>query len=93
MQLALASEPDFDGWRRQARWLAARGIASAEVHWRINGATSLLDDQAIDRIEESEIDAGSYKLRVPREFVDLASAVILHRSPIASRRFTACCFV
>ncbi len=47
MQLELASEIDFDGWRRQARWLAAHAIPARDVHWRINGETSLLDD-AVD---------------------------------------------
>ena len=29
MQLELASEIDFDGWRRQARWLASAQFLSA----------------------------------------------------------------
>lgn len=79
MQLELASEIDFGGWRRQARWLAARAIPAADVHWRINGATSLLDESLTD-IESSGAGETS-ALRVPRAFIELAQKVILHRSP------------
>ena len=46
MQLELENGIDFDGWRKQARWLAAHSIPAVDVHWRINGETSLLDDAA-----------------------------------------------
>ena len=88
MQLELESEIDFDGWRKQARWLAARSIPAAQVHWRINGETSLLDDAPNDPDDASDFPSGRADevlsrndLRVPREFVDLAREVILHRSP------------
>ena len=77
MQLELASEIDFEGWRRQARWVATRSIPPGEVQWRINGATSLLDDAPIEVTSSS----ASSELKVPRVFVDLARKVILHRSP------------
>ena len=85
MQLELASEIDFDGWRRQARWLAAHAIPARDVHWRINGATSLLDD-AVDVAAVSDRSDSKGDIRVPREFVELARKVILHRS---SDRFAA----
>ncbi|MBA2411318.1 MAG: UdgX family uracil-DNA binding protein [Burkholderiaceae bacterium] len=76
MQLELASEIDFDGWRQQARWLAARSIPAHDVHWRINGAASLLDEVPTVAIEKSS----SSETRVPRAFVELARTVVLHRS-------------
>jgi DNA polymerase len=85
MQLELASEIDFAGWRRQARWLASHAIAASDVIWRINGETSLLDD-ANDLQVSSSAGAPDDEIRVPREFVELARKVILHRSP---DRFTA----
>ena len=80
MQLELASEIDFEGWRHQARWLAARAVPADDVHWRINGETSLLDEKAVDTGSISET-SNKGELRVSREFVDLARKVILHRSP------------
>ena len=76
MQLELASEIDFDGWRQHARWLAARSIPAHDVHWRINGAASLIDEVPTVAIEMSS----SSETRVPRAFVELARTVVLHRS-------------
>src|SRR5918993_772697 len=79
MQVALASEIDFDGWRRQARSLATRSIPAGDVQWRINGETSLLDEAvSIDTASEN---AATNELKVPREFIELARKVVLHRSP------------
>ena len=80
MQVALASEIDFDSWRRQARSLAARSIPARDVHWRINGETSLLDD-AVSSDTSSGGSAATNETKVPREFVELARKVVLHRSP------------
>ena len=80
MQLQLASEIDFDGWREQARSLALRDVPASEVHWRINGDTSLLDGAGTSVVGDTAA-ASKSELRVPREFVDLARKVILHRSP------------
>ena len=85
MQLELASEIDFAGWRRQARWLASHAIAASDVSWRINGETSLLDDVG-DLQVPSSAGVPDNDIRVPREFVELARKVILHRRP---DRFTA----
>ncbi|MGZ9058904.1 MAG: UdgX family uracil-DNA binding protein [Burkholderiaceae bacterium] len=86
MQLELENEIDFDGWRKQARWLAAHSIPAVDVHWRINGETSLLhaaDDSAdisgFSPRHRGEVSSRD-ELRVPREFVQLARKVILHRS-------------
>lgn len=77
MQLELASQTDFDGWRRQARWLAMRSVPADEVQWRVNGETSLLDDELVE-VSPTKSDA---QLKVPREFVELARKVVLHRNP------------
>ena len=82
MQLELSSQTDFDGWRRQARWLAMRAVPPEQVQWRINGETSLLDDTSAPPVDS---DAAG-ELRVPREFIELARKVMLHRSP---ERFVA----
>ncbi|HKO67413.1 MAG TPA: uracil-DNA glycosylase, partial [Burkholderiaceae bacterium] len=80
MQCQLASQIDFDGWRRQARLLAARAIPADEVHWLINGEATLLDDTA--SVHPVAADNGvTNEIRVPREFVELARKVVLHRSP------------
>ena len=81
MQLELASEIDFDGWRQQARWLAARAVPATDVYWRINGATSLLHEDATHTQLVSGESGRKGELRVRREFVELARKVILHRSP------------
>ena len=87
MQLRLESEVDFEGWRTQARWLAAQSIPAANVHWRIAGEKSLLDDAADDSADASNFPPPHpgevwlrNELRVPREFVELARKVFLHRS-------------
>ena len=93
MLVALETAIDFDGWRRQARWLAARSIPAVDIHWRISGETSLLDDALNDFDNASSLPLSrgdkvlsKNDLRVPREFVELARKAILHRS---SDRFAA----
>jgi DNA polymerase len=76
MQLELSSPTDFDTWRTQARWLAAREVPPADVQWRVHGQVSLLDEEPT----ELEVDATD-ALKVPRAFVELARTVILHREP------------
>jgi DNA polymerase len=75
----LASETDFDGWRRGARALRAAGVAPAEVGWAVGEGGADLFDQGGEPPEAKEPAFG-----VPRAFVDLAERVILHRS---ARRF------
>jgi DNA polymerase len=69
----LASEIDFAGWRRAARALRACGAAPCDVLWTVDPAGDLFDDAALEPRE-----AGAFN--VPREFVVLAQAAILHRS-------------
>jgi DNA polymerase len=88
MQLELPSPTDFDAWRTQARWLAARDIAAEHVHWRVRGEVGLFDglfDGTLDEppaaVDRSHEGAHPPAQRVPRAFVDLARCVILHRDP------------
>ena len=70
----LASETDFAGWRRAARTLRAQRVAPEEAIWTVDGAGDLFDDAAV---EPASCDQA---FTVPRAFLELADAVILHRS-------------
>jgi DNA polymerase len=73
MQLVrLESETDFDGWRAAARRLRLAKVAPDHVIWSVGG----LD--ITDPEPEAKSDAA---FSVPREFIELAENVILHRSP------------
>jgi probable DNA metabolism protein len=69
----LASETDFAGWREAARRLRARRVAPEAAIWTVDGAGELLDPAG-------ETAAGPSAFTVPRGFLDLSGAVILHRS-------------
>src|SRR5437588_2080959 len=66
----LASEIDFPGWREAARRLRAQRIAPEAVIWTV--------DRAVARSAGSS--APTTTFTVPRAFLELAGAVILHRS-------------
>ncbi|HEV7386038.1 MAG TPA: DUF4130 domain-containing protein, partial [Phenylobacterium sp.] len=68
----LASETDFPGWRAAARTLRARRIAPEEALWTVDAGGDLFDDTAVE--------AAPQGFTVPRAFLDLAGAVIRHRS-------------
>ena len=70
----LANETDFDGWRAGARALRQAGVQPGEAVFRVGrSASGLFDDGPLP----PPPDAGFH---TPRAFVDLAQAVILHRS-------------
>ena len=69
----LASETDFAGWREAARRLRARRIAPEGVIWTVDGAGELLE-------AAREPSPAPSAFTVPRAFLDLSGAVILHRS-------------
>lgn len=73
---ALASETDFDGWRRAARRFREAGAPPAETRFVIGGAGQggLFDDPAPAPAGEAR------PFAVPRAFVETAKSVILHRS-------------
>ena len=69
----LAHETDFDGWRQAARALRARDVAPEAALWTVEGDGSLFSPSPPGG-------EGGERFTVPREFVDLAAKVILHRS-------------
>lgn len=74
----LAHPADYEGWRRQARALAQRGIAPSEVAWLVGQEAGGLFGGA-----EVACDAPSdgARLTVPRAFLELADQVICHSDP------------
>jgi DNA polymerase len=69
----LASELDVAGWREAARALRSRGVAPEETLWTVDGAGDLFGEAVAP-----SADAPAFT--VPREFIELADAVLLHRS-------------
>ena len=72
---ALAGETDFDGWRKAARAFRAAGVRPEAAGFRVGPVDGGLFDQAPPPPSGDEA-----QFPVPRAFVDLAQAVILHRS-------------
>jgi len=72
--IRLASEIDFVGWREAARTLRAAGVTPDEVLWTVEAGADLLDDAVLEPRD------GAAGFTVPREFLRLAAAAILHRS-------------
>lgn len=72
--VTLASEDDFEGWRDAARALRHARIPPDEIVWRVGDAPG-------DLFGGEAVPAGSGPVRVPRAFLDLAQAVILHSDP------------
>ena len=70
----LASETDLSGWREAARGLRAGAIPPEETLWTVDGCGGLFGEA------EPAPQPGAPAFKVPREFLDLAEAVILHRS-------------
>lgn len=80
MQVRLASETDFDGFRAHARGLLARGIAPAQVEWLTPGQAGLFEDAADPADDNREL-APVASPNVPAAFVTLCGTVVLHRHP------------
>ena len=70
----LASETDFAGWRQAARSLRAGAVSPQSVLWTVDGEADLFGEGP-----EPE-PAGGGAFTVPREFVEVAEQVVLHRS-------------
>ena len=68
--ITLASETDFDGWRKAARALALNEIKPSDVIWSVRGDASAIDPS---------LAAASGAFSVSAKFVELAQATILHR--------------
>ena len=70
----LASEIDLAGWREAARALRSRQVAPDDALWTVDGAGDLFGEAA----PQPEANAPSFT--APKEFLELADRVILHRS-------------
>jgi len=75
--VTLSGPDDVAGWRDAARTLAAQGVAPGAVIWQ-TGESGDLFAAAPASIAIAEPSA---RLRVPRAFIDLAGAALLHRDP------------
>ncbi|MBP7704504.1 MAG: UdgX family uracil-DNA binding protein [Caulobacter sp.] len=78
--IRLASDTDFDGWRAAARRLRRTRTPPDEVFWTVAAEEVLLDDDIAAHADAIRRRSGE-GFTVPREFVDLAQTVILHRAP------------
>jgi len=72
----LASETDFAGWRKAARELRAKGVRPGEVLWTVTGDLFAVSPAPLPTEGGGE---GS-SFCVPREFLELAETVVLHRA-------------
>jgi uracil-DNA glycosylase len=73
---SLGHPTDFEGWRAAARGLLQAQIPPHEVEWVVGTAPTLFEPLA-----EPAAASSAALLNVPRGFLDLAEAVIQHRSP------------
>jgi uracil-DNA glycosylase len=71
----LAAPDDFDGWREAARGLALIDAGPDEVLWEVDGEPDLFAAPA------PAPPAAPGLFSVPKAFVELAKAAILHRDP------------
>lgn len=80
----LASETDFDGWRKAARAMRAAGIEPATARFVVAGAASSGQGGLFDGLDPQparpQAARGAGEFSVPAAFVDLAREVVLHRS-------------
>jgi probable DNA metabolism protein len=74
----LASETDVSGWRQAARVLRARDVAPEETLWTVDGAGGDLFASPV--MGEGGRAPEGPRFTVPREYVELADQVILHRA-------------
>jgi uracil-DNA glycosylase len=73
--VTLETANDFAGWREAARSLMAADIAPDQVSWHVAGASASLFDEPRRVAPPASVPT----FTVPREFVELASTVALHR--------------
>ncbi|HQR90216.1 MAG TPA: DUF4130 domain-containing protein, partial [Caulobacter sp.] len=71
----LASEIDFDGWRRAGRALRAEGVPPEAVVWTVE--YDLFADGAAPAAPAK---GAGPRFTVPQPFIDLAERVVLNRS-------------
>jgi len=75
----LASETDFPGWREAARALRAEGVKPQDAIWTVDGEGDLFGHAA--SCDAPKQPGEGLAFTVPREFLELAAQVVLHRSP------------
>ena len=78
-RVALASDTDIEGWRREARALLGGGVAPEQVSWSVGpgDAGGLFDEPA----PVLPAPATSSSARVPPAFLEVAERALLHRAP------------
>ena len=76
--VTLASQTDFDGWRKAARAATLAGVAPDTLVWRVAGADG--DLLATDELADLPV-ADQPQFNVPKGFVALAKEVVLHSDP------------
>ncbi|MEE2850774.1 MAG: UdgX family uracil-DNA binding protein [Pseudomonadota bacterium] len=77
----LDGETDFDGWRKAARAFRLAGVEPAAARFVVAGAVEqggLFDQPIAEETSPTPDDRRAFN--VPKEFVDLAQNLILHRS-------------
>jgi probable DNA metabolism protein len=75
--VALETPHDFAGWRSAARALLAAGIPPEHVSWSTAGSSGALFAETPTLIAPTN----ACSVRVPKDFLDLAATVALHREP------------
>ncbi len=73
----LEADDDIDGWRAAARALALNDVPPEQVRWRVADAQTDLFTDAPGPLPVALV--ADARFTVPRRFVDLADATILHR--------------
>jgi uracil-DNA glycosylase len=80
--VTLRSPTDFSGWRAAARRFVQNETPPEHITWSVRGDTGSLFDAPPQQDPTSNDDTPrDDALRVPREFVQLASTASLHRDP------------
>ncbi len=75
ISVTLDAPDDFDGWRNAVKRLIGAGVDPAHVRWRVAGEVGDLFGAV------SEPVGGDAHLAVPKAFIPLARAAILHSDP------------
>lgn len=80
--IRLASDTDFDGWRRAARILRLEGVPPAEVKWTVGEGEGAMffDTRGAARSPTRGV-AEDVRFTAPARFVSLAETVFEHGSP------------